>query len=273
MMLDNHQIVIRERGYLELLDLGLRALRSQAGPFFLALLAGVGPFVLLNAWLLNRAAAVPEDGGAPWLFLGLMLIAVLWELPLATAPATLCLGRALFNQPLEARQIAREFAQSLPQLIFYQVLLRGLLMATVAGSFVPFVANPYLNEVILLERNPFQAAGKLSLSTGQRSATLHRGQGNSLFGRWMLNMVIGLVLVAAFWGSLAAAASWLLDEPNWAGPFYTCLYPAALWMAVAYFTVVRFLGYLDLRIRCEGWEVELLMRAELDRWTRMPQAS
>ena len=33
MMLDNHQIVIRERGCLELLDLSLRALRSQAGPF------------------------------------------------------------------------------------------------------------------------------------------------------------------------------------------------------------------------------------------------
>ena len=26
--------------------------------------------------------------------------------------------------------------------------------------------------------------------------------------------------------------------------------------------VVRFLSYLDLRIRHEGWEVELLMRAE-----------
>ena len=177
LMLDNHRIVIRERGYLELLDLSLRVLRNQAGPLFVALLAGVGPLVVLNAWLLNRAAAVPADGGPPWMFLIMMLLAVLWEVPLATAPATMCLGRALFNQPLEARQIAREFVQSLPQLIFYQVLLRGLLLATVAGSFVPFVANPYLNEVILLERNPWQAAGKKSISTGQRSSMLHRGQG------------------------------------------------------------------------------------------------
>ena len=274
MMLDNHRIVIRERGYLELLDLGLRVLRDQAGPLFVALLAGVGPFVVLNAWLLDRAAAVPAGGGPPWLFLFLMLIAVLWELPLATAPATMCLGRALFNQPLEAGQIAREFAQSLPQLIFYQVLLRGLLMATVAGSFVPFIASPYLNEVILLERNPLRGRrGKKSISTGQRSSMLHRGQGGDFFVRWILNMVIGPVLVAAFWGSLAAAARCLLDEQDWTGPFYTCLYPAALWIVAAYFTVVRFLGYLDLRIRREGWEVELLMRAELDRWTRMPQAS
>ena len=59
----------------------------------------------------------------------------------------------------------------------------------------------------------------------------------------------------------------------WTQPFYTCLYPVAIWLVVAYFAVVRFLAYLDLRIRSEGWEVELLMRAELDRSTRMPQAS
>jgi hypothetical protein len=39
-------------------------------------------------------------------------------------------------------------------------------------------------------------------------------------------------------------------------------YPAILWLLAAYFSVVRFLDYLDLRIRHEGWEVELLMRAE-----------
>ncbi len=272
-MLDDHRIVIRERGYLELLDLSLRVFRNQAGPLCVALLAGVGPLVVLNAWLLNGAAAVPPGSGPPWKFLIMMLVAVLWEAPLATAAATMCLGRALFNQPLPARRIAREFLQSLPQLIIYQVLLRGLLLATVVGSFLPFVANPYLNEVILLERNPWQAEGTNSISTGRRSSTLHHGQGGDVFARWLLNMAIGLILVAAIWGSLAAAAQWLLNEQDWTGPFYTCLYPVALWIVVDYFTVVRFLAYLDLRIRREGWEVELLMRAELDRWTRMPQAS
>ena len=147
------------------------------------------------------------------------------------------------------------------------------LLATVVGAIMPFVANPYLNEVILLERNPMRAKGKKSISTAERSRVLHRGQGGDLFIRWMLNMLMGSILVVVFWGSLAAAASWLLNEKYRTGPFYTCLYPATLWMVAAYFTVVRFLGYLDLRIRREGWEVELLMRAELDRWTRMPQAS
>ena len=39
-------------------------------------------------------------------------------------------------------------------------------------------------------------------------------------------------------------------------------YPLALWLVLGFFAVVRFLGYLDLRIRREGWEVELMMRAE-----------
>ena len=39
----------------------------------------------------------------------------------------------------------------------------------------------------------------------------------------------------------------------------------ALWLVVAYFSVVRFLSYLDIRIRREGWEVELVMRAENQR--------
>jgi hypothetical protein len=43
---------------------------------------------------------------------------------------------------------------------------------------------------------------------------------------------------------------------------YTVALPAAEWLVLGYFAVVRYLGYLDLRIRREGWEVELLLRAE-----------
>ena len=44
--------------------------------------------------------------------------------------------------------------------------------------------------------------------------------------------------------------------------------PIAMWTVASYFTVVRFLSYLDLRIRREGWEVELRMRTEAARLTR-----
>jgi hypothetical protein len=48
---------------------------------------------------------------------------------------------------------------------------------------------------------------------------------------------------------------------------YVCV-PLAMWIVAGYFCVVRFLSYLDLRIRREGWEVELRMRAEAARLTR-----
>ena len=42
-------------------------------------------------------------------------------------------------------------------------------------------------------------------------------------------------------------------------------FPATLWLVAGYFAVVRFLSYLDLRIRREGWEIELIMRAAANR--------
>ena len=41
--------------------------------------------------------------------------------------------------------------------------------------------------------------------------------------------------------------------------------PVALWTVAGFMAVVRFLSYMDLRIRNEGWEVELLLRAAAER--------
>jgi hypothetical protein len=37
---------------------------------------------------------------------------------------------------------------------------------------------------------------------------------------------------------------------------------------IGFFAIVRFLSYLELRIRAEGWEIELLLRAEAARLAR-----
>jgi len=46
--LDNARIAVRERSYLEHLDLGLRVVRAHAGPLLLALVLGALPAMLLN---------------------------------------------------------------------------------------------------------------------------------------------------------------------------------------------------------------------------------
>ena len=130
-------------------------IRAYAGSLAAALVVGVVPAMLLNAWLLAGALTVDPDIPFPALYLWLMFLMVLWEVPLVTAPVTLCLGQALFSEQVDSRKIARNFAASLPQLTLYQVLLRGLLVPWVLTWFLPFVLWPYVSEVILLERNPF----------------------------------------------------------------------------------------------------------------------
>jgi hypothetical protein len=44
--------------------------------------------------------------------------------------------------------------------------------------------------------------------------------------------------------------------------------PLSAWLVAGYLAVVRFLQYLDLRIRREGWEIELQLRAEAARLQR-----
>ena len=47
--------------------------------------------------------------------------------------------------------------------------------------------------------------------------------------------------------------------------WHSIFLPGAVWIVVWFFTVVRYLSYLDLRIRREGWEVELQVRAAAQR--------
>jgi hypothetical protein len=39
---------------------------------------------------------------------------------------------------------------------------------------------------------------------------------------------------------------------------------AAFWIVIVFLTVFRFVSYLDCRIRREGWDVELKLRALAD---------
>jgi hypothetical protein len=123
--------------------------------------------------------------------------------------------------------------------------------------------------VILLEGNPFFRRRGGAMTTLRRLRTLHQGLSGELVVRWLGNIAVGGMLFAALGLSFWILAAALFNQWEWEGPVYRLFYPAALWLTVGFFTVTRYLGYLDLRIRREGWEVELLMRAEGARLTRM----
>jgi len=288
--LDQNRIVIRERSYLDVLDLGLRVIRVYAWPLALAFGCGVVPAACLNHWLLADYAEYDFELGFPGRYMWYMFMLVISEVPLVTAPVTLYLGEALFTERPRPGEIARRLWRSLPQLLFFQLFLRSLLIplvfswlltsssfevfAGVASFFllivwsIYFVAWPYLGEVILLERNPMRRKTPGQMTTNRRRQKLHEGYSGELFSQWMGALGIGALLFVSFWLTFWLAGGMLLNEWEWSGTPYTLCFPLALWLVVGYFAVVRFLGYIDLRIRREGWEVELMMRAEQARQTR-----
>ena len=106
------------------------------------------------------------------------------------------------------------------------------------------------------------------MTTALRRSALHGGYVGELFVRWIGSLAAGTALFLSLWLSLWSGFGMLLNEWTWGKVVLTVYFPLALWLVVGYLTVVRFLGYLDLRIRREGWEVELMMRAEGARLAR-----
>jgi hypothetical protein len=274
MQLDNTRVTIREREFLDVLDLTLRLARAEALPWLAASVVGTLPFAVLNYWLLANWPTFGHTTAANELYLLRMTALIVWELPLATAAATMYLGQSMFFTQPNARRIAGDVYRTLPQLILFQVVLRGLwiLPALLADWsivlvllwLIPYLFFPYLNEVILLERNPL-AARNGRITTWRRSQVLHGGSRGSLFVRWMMSLVaagamtLGIVFTLGYLRAMLDR-TWATDSVWW-----SVFVPAAIWIVVWFFTVVRYLSYLDLRIRREGWEVELQVRAAAQR--------
>ena len=192
------------------------------------------------------------------------------EIPLATAPLTLFLGHSLFMERPQAGHLVKEFFQSLPQMLLFQVVLRIPLLFLYITWILLFGAWPYMSEVILLERNPLFRRRPGQMTTFRRiRAPARRRDGRPLSP--LAGLVrFGAALFASLWLSCLTICGLLFNEWEWEGPTFTFFFPLCLWIVIGFFAVVRYLGYLDLRIRREGWEVELLMCAEGARLTRQP---
>jgi hypothetical protein len=271
MTYDQTLIVIRERSFLELIDLGLVVARDRPIVLLMAALTGIAPLAAVNIWLLSDAAF----SRAYWFVLLLM------EAPWATAPLTMVLGDLMFGvRPLPWR-ILKGLAVSLPKLVVTQLLVRGFLLLTVIGyllvpsqygflsevvllllTVIGYLLGPsqfgFLSEVVLLER-----VG--TVRSLKRANALSRGFGGELFFRWLGQIALGLTFALCFQKGVTSLVSVLVGgELTWDQPglsdFGGLLFQTAVWIAIAFFGIVRFLSYIDRRIRLEGWEIELRLK-------------
>ena len=260
MQLDQARIAIHERTWSDNLDLALHVMARYAAPLAVCATVGILPLALLNHALLNPALFddFQEDAfarGAYWLVLIVMI-----EAPLATALVTLYLGQALFADRPRPAMIARDFLAGLPQVLLLGVLPRIVLIPLLVTWMLPFGMWPYLNEVILLERNPLQGGpGRMSSIT--RSRLLHAGGSSEFMMQGVGALSIATLLIVAIYLTEEFLIQNLFGLESDLGVRLIEL-QVALWLVAVYFTVTRFLNYLGQRIRNEGWEVELFLRAE-----------
>jgi len=278
LQLDQTRIAIRERSFGDILDLSLRVIRAHPAGLCVAWALGALPALALNVWLLGSGIDEELEAGLMgdqvvlfafsqtfWLVMLLIM-----EAPWAAMFITLYLGQALFVERPSPRQVAVDAVRSLPQMFLFQFLIRGFLLPWVITWPVLFGMWPYLNEIILLERNPLRKSAQNAAvtSTFHRNQILHLRNTGDLFGRWALSVLLGCGLSLSVWITLTMGWALFWDDFTWDQTTLIVLPQLAVWVVLGYFSVVRFLSYLDLRIRNEGWEIELKMRAEADRLTR-----
>jgi hypothetical protein len=78
----------------------------------------------------------------------------------------------------------------------------------------------------------------------------------------MAAATVSVLLALAFTQTLTVTSGVFLGRWNWGWFMLLIGYPLVLWLVSGFMAIVRYLNYLDLRIRHEGWEVELRLRAE-----------
>lgn len=285
MQLDRTRISVRERSGIEILDMALHVIRAYFRPWWQSVLLGALPFMLLNTALLWGLWVDPDDD-FPWRYTWLMTLLIVIEAPCASAVLTTYLGAAVFEEGISVRKAAKETLQRWPQLLWCQGVVRGILPAIALvlisrqtaevnwfiDAFVLVVLalyvlslrafRPFINEIILLERNPLRAKSSQAITAGKRSKYLHDPSAGDLVVRWIGGAMVAVLLAFAAVQTLIVAAGVLFGYWNWGWFMLHFGFPLGLWLSAGFMSVVRFLNYLDLRIRHEGWEVELRLRAE-----------
>ena len=293
MQLDRTHVVIRLRSLSEIGDLALVMIRRYPSALAIGFAIGALPWAVANAVLLNwipvREMAYGfsdrEAAAELWRYITWMTLLVVLQAPAAGVLTTVYLGQAVFeHQPTWQsvfREVRRQFwrwfltlgvgRMAVPALaiaalrwgqpadaLFDIAIPIGLALAVGAVRS----SRPFLPEIVLLEQCPFRTGGAGTIRVSRRVRSLHSPLSGDLSGRFLAVSGLLLFLTLGMFFTLAwlrgiATGQWSTDALA-----LTVLYPLALWTVAGWSVMVRLLGYLDARIRLEGWEVELAVRAE-----------
>lgn len=294
MQLDQTHVTIRARTLTEISDLAMVMIRAYPSAALFGFVLGAAPWALMNGlllgWIPIHEYRVPtydsQMASELTRYLLLMATLVFLQTPVAGVFTTLYIGQAVFESRPTWRSVLREARASFWRWFLVLAIYRGPvpIMAILwlnwgqplsfgVDYFWPLLFaliimilrsnRPFMPEIVLLERCPLLAKRHSPVITAnRRSGALHRPVAGELFGRFVAIAVLlaGMSLLGLC--SLLSARGVLFGVWEWDVFVYLVLYPLALWAAGALSVLIRFLSYLDTRIRLEGWEVQLAVRAE-----------
>lgn len=293
MQLDQTHVAVRVRTLPEIGDLALVIFHRYPLRLLLSFLLGAWPWMVANALLLywipiQEAEYGLDDSDAARevsRYVTWMVLLVFLQTPAAGIVTTVYLGQAVFEQKPSLKS-ALAVARSQFMRWFYCLGIRRLAVPamvlvairmfspqdTTFDVTIPIVlslvvivmraSRPFLPEMIVLERCPMRSKNPNEITLRRRAKALHQPSGSDVGSRWIAVSGILVVIFAGFFYSLL----WLrgIATGYWnVGLFpLIVLLPIALWVIGAVSVVVRMIAYIDTRIRLEGWDVELAVRAE-----------
>ncbi len=284
--LDHTYIVVRQRNILEIFDLTTQIVRDHAFKLLMALLVGAIPFAVVDFLILHRWM------DADHFKMGLVLLAclVISQAPIGTAVITDYLGSVMFLRRANVLRSTRNVLRNYGKLLHLQGVVRGAILLTVLVAVMdpdwgietqiayvmvilgPVLCwallirglRPFVTEVMLLEK-PLWQRGQQELRFSNRSRVLHSRFAAELFGQALVSYFFAALLTICFIG-LLATRSFVFGTSSESLYALATFHSLAFWLAAGFTTVARFLSYINLRIKQEGWEVELKLRAEANKY-------
>ena len=306
MQLDKTAIVIAQRSAIDIIDLSLLVMRTYAGSIVYFTILGAAPFALLNLLLsipiLQYDSLATESiwYSSPWIYRVRYYFvatgAVFLQAPIALCLVTNFIGQSVFVERQSAAQVGRAVFGQWPQVFTVLGLLRlGLvsyiplvllclipefrpevevtiyLLGMIGVAYLVRAFRPFSPEILVLERSPLFVGKKkadkgVSQSYRKRSSWLYSAQYNDNFGIHLILSLVGAATVLALCSGALFVSGVVFGKWEAGVLMDAIIFPLCLWTVASWMTVLRFLFYMNSRIRSEGWEIELRFKAEAERW-------
>lgn len=240
----NAHLLLRDRAVVDVFDLALRFVARHWKKLARLTAIVVMPWFLVT-WL------VGETLGWGWAWALALFLSLF-----AQAPFTLLASRLVFEDTVPLGKVMRDAMGELPKLValrFVQALLVGIAACVfVVPAFWAGSVLLFSTESLMLEKGTTGAAISRSNRLASSSA------GDAIVAVLLLVLLEGAFVLL---GELAGRSLLedLLQVNAPASMFEAGGSPLALlgfWLFVPYHAVARFLAYINMRTRAEGWDVQ-----------------